>query len=933
MDNKNKLKQPLWKGSWLGCILEQAQRWSVYVNFMGQEPSIELVAGPLTQSTLLIEVTRVQTKTRLLWSKIIITTKNGTLICAGVWRWSVKNTVAILQQLVTKEIELELTKASQPLEQLKVQANAFLASDRYLRHSDIISFNSSSKSTLEAINTRLLMLLNHPFAKDTDSSATIRCLISYINDVHTPKSKIIKERNAKFVEKELNAYADFFDHVEKTPLTNEQRHAAVVFEDRNLLVAAAGSGKSSTLIGKAGYAIHRGLFKPNEIITLAFNRKAAQELNERIKLRIKPCMEGMIKAHTFHGLGYSILKKLAKSKNKKIHLITDKSIRSRLRTILNQLIQDSPEFANNWMLFISLCREPRRCDNPFESFQDYERYIERQRVARRNGLPAVYQALTGDVVRSAQELAIANWLYINGIPFIYEKSFSPCPEGWNKYEPDFYLPEVDVWYEHFALDARGKAPSHFLNYAEQAQIKRAWMSLHATDNFIETCSYQYYEETLFSDLTTKLKKLRQQFRPRPAEEVLKRIQSLGQSDALDLVIDVLNLVKSNAVSQVDFAKCMDRLQDPLRAKLFTKVFWPLHKTYSNYLRTHNKVDFNDMIIQAAEALEQGQLIIPYQFVLVDEFQDISIGRARFIKAMLKQHPNRSVLFGVGDDWQAINGFAGSDLRLFMNFESYFGATHESLLTKTFRCPQGIADVSAKFIQENKEGQKVKSVVSELDSTIRKVVDLRDITKDEDLANELGQLLSILAADQRARITAVPRTKKYSVFLLSRYSLEKTKGINEPFLNSTIRKYSDALDINFTTIHKSKGLEADYVFLLGLNAGMGLTFPSTMANDPLIDVLLHHDPFPDAEERRLFYVALTRAKRQCFVFFRKEAPSPFVLALMDSSNKNMVTYRTGELPKKCSTCGKGFMIKHSGPWGAFLGCTRFKVGNCKNKIQL
>jgi DNA helicase-4 len=144
-----------------------------------------------------------------------------------------------------------------------------------------------------------------------------------------------------------------------------------------------------------------------------------------------------------------------------------------------------------------------------------------------------------------------------------------------------------------------------------------------------------------------------------------------------------------------------------------------------------------------------------------------------------------------------------------------------------------------------------------------------------------------------------------------------------------------LNIEFITMHKSKGLEADYVFLLGLNAGWGLTFPSSMTNDPLVDMLLtQRDPFPHAEERRLFYVALTRAKKRATVLFRQFNPSPFVLELMEDRYKGRVTLRNSELPERCDACGKGFLVPRSGPYGAFLGCTRYNSnGGCTNKRKI
>jgi DNA helicase-4 len=333
-------------------------------------------------------------------------------------------------------------------------------------------------------------------------------------------------------------------------------------------------------------------------------------------------------------------------------------------------------------------------------------------------------------------------------------------------------------------------------------------------------------------------------------------------------------------------------------------------------------------------LEQGQFHSPYKLILVDEFQDISPGRARLVKALLASQ-EESVLFGVGDDWQAINGFAGSDLQLFMEFEQTFGHTREEMLTMTFRHPQGIADVGARFVMQNTKGQKPKKIISKFDEEVNGLVDLIDVYKDDNLSAELDRQLANLEIKHIADY-GLAATTKTTVFLLSRYSLDKTGGLTQRWLGNAKKKYGHALVIEFKTMHLSKGLEADYVFLLGLNAGWGLTFPSTMRNDPLVDMLLtRHDLFPYAEERRLFYVALTRAKKRSTIMFRQLSPSPFVMELMDPYYEGRVTYHGGELPVLCDRCGKGFLVRRESKHGPFLGCTRYsrEISGCTNKRRI
>lgn len=744
------------------------------------------------------------------------------------------------------------------------------------------------------------------------------------------------EKNKEIIDRELEIHSQFFNEVEKTPLTEEQQRAAIIFEDRNLLVAAAGSGKTSTLIGKVGYAIQRGLYKPNEILVLAFNKNAAEELNQRIKDRLKPWLNGQtVKAHTFHALGKIVIRQVARSRGENVRVSDPKDDKTRMQAALSALKQDKV-FLSDWVMFNALYRESLLPYDTFNSKEDYDQYIEQQRDKKRNGEPADFITLSGVVIRSGEELRIANWLFINGIPFEYERPFASVPESWNdKYEPDFYYPEIDVWHEHFALDIQGKAPSHFdKNYAKHAEEKRQWLSNIVRGRWFETRSHQCRDGSLFKHLKYTLESFGQAFRPLTTDEIDAQIKKIGQSDNLDLFLKVLPLVKGSFIDKRAFEQCAEKTYDSERARWFAKVFWPLYDAYNNSLAEESKIDFDDMIIQASQCLEQGRFHSPYKLILVDEFQDISPGRARMVKALLDTH-EESVLFGVGDDWQAINGFAGSDLQLFMEFEQTFGHTQEELLTMTFRHPQGIADVGAHFVMQNTKGQKPKKIISKFDKAVNGLVDLVDVYKDDNVCDELDRQLANLK-NRHIADHGLSDTTRTTVFLLSRYGLDKTKGLSQRWLEGAKKKYENAMTIEFKTMHQSKGLEADYVFLLGLNAGWGLTFPSTMTNDPLVDMLLNrHDLFPFAEERRLFYVALTRAKKRSTIVFRQFTPSPFVLELMSPFYEGRVTYSGGKLPVLCDLCKKGFMLKRDGPHGPFLGCTRYskETYGCKNMKKI
>ena len=427
----------------------------------------------------------------MVFSKIALNGTSGLTVLSGFSNSHAQAAAKALKLQITQEVGRRFVQAEKSLEQISGRIEDFLIQDRYLRHSDVTKFTAVVSEAPGVKMANVLRLLNHPYAPHAGQASALSQKVARLSEAMRPGSDLLQQRNNVFVGKELGNYRAFFDAVEKTPLTDEQRRAAVIFEDHNLLVAAAGSGKSSTLVGKAGYAIKRGLFKPQEILALAFNHDAAIELNDRINARIKPWLNGkIVKAHTFHGLGAALVRKVAHKQGRRTRISRPTEDKLRLQAVLNEL-SESEAFLSDWVALLSLCREPVPDDDAFSSIDDYNRYVDQQRKSKRKGEPAAFQTLAGPIVRSAEELAIANWLYVQGVPFEYERPFELLPDGWDKYQPDFYYPEINSWHEHFALNSKGEAPPHFRNYKRDANFKRGWLSTHAKDKWFETFSHQH----------------------------------------------------------------------------------------------------------------------------------------------------------------------------------------------------------------------------------------------------------------------------------------------------------------------------------------------------------------------------------------------------------------------------------------------------------
>ncbi|MCG7548626.1 UvrD-helicase domain-containing protein [Pseudoalteromonas sp. Of7M-16] len=282
------------------------------------------------------------------------------------------------------------------------------------------------------------------------------------------------------------------------------------------------------------------------------------------------------------------------------------------------------------------------------------------------------------------------------------------------------------------------------------------------------------------------------------------------------------------------------------------VFRPVLTEYQLYLSNEQSIDYDDMISRAIKYVKSGQFQSPWVHILVDEFQDISPVRAELVKVLLAQH-SRSHLFAVGDDWQSIYRFSGADLTLTTHFAQHFGPSTVMQLDKTFRYGQDLLDLASDFICQNPQ-QIVKQVRAQSVPDEPSVLITPEVSE-----NSFTLVIKKIAGNSARNV---------SVMILARYhkqlpSKEALLLLNEQYTH---------LNISAMTFHAAKGKEADYTILTGLDSD---SVPAKRKNDELVEAFLPNlEAYPDAEERRLFYVALTRAKRQAYIMSPKK-PSHFI----------------------------------------------------------
>ena len=497
----------------------------------------------------------------------------------------------------------------------------------------------------------------------------------------TEPSMCIAERNQSWLETERKNWEVLFSQVERSPLNLSQQYAVLLNDDHNLILAGAGSGKTSVLTARVAYLLQSHLAQAEELLLVAFGRDAAKEMEQRIDARIGMAAE-QVRVNTFHQLGLKILND-----------VEDGDV------VISPIALDS-NLKQAWC--VDWLKKHWMTPTNFKRWQKH----------------------------------LSNW-------------------------PIAYLAGDD------------ELGSHVEN------------------------------PKLIAWLEKQLDQL--------------AMLGLGKKELQQRLIDHHDYTRPNS----ELSLC-----------------WPCYQAWQQMLKEQKQIDFNIMISRATEYVVKGKFKSAWKFIMIDEYQDISPQRMALIQALCDQNPQTCNLFAVGDDWQSIYQFAGSDVDLTMGFTERFPHSTVHNLDTTYRFNDQLGAVANQFIQVNPN--QIRKTLNSFKQQKQKSVFIAPSSNLEKILDQLNRQAS--------------QTK--SVLLLGRNHYHK------PELLKDWQNHYRSLDIEFMTCHASKGKEADFVIIVGVDEGQ---FPARVKALHIDGALAQSsDDFPYAEERRLFYVALTRAKEKVWI---------------------------------------------------------------------
>lgn len=757
-----------------------------------------------------------------------------------------------------------------------------------------------------------------------------------------------KQANERYINQELKDNSDLFDDLDGKSLDSQQREAIVVDEDAVKVIAGAGSGKTFTIQGKVKYLTEKRDVDPSEILAISFSNASVDDLKERIA---EP-----IDIKTFHKVGKDIL-----TQYNQYSRPDTSALKRIIKRYLTKKALKNEDISKKLIEFFSFYINvpPSDDDIKYEGdLLDWQEGVDFSTLKRRFKNKQ-RETLNNEIVRSYEELYIANFLFIYGIKYTYEKIYSYPNKNFERefnkfkeflfsfneeipdelknditkdllnltdifeeyeikdYLPDFYLDDYNIYIEHFGLNRN--CENHLIGgksseeYVKEMEWKRKVHKKYGT-TLIETFSYYQSENRLLTRLAEKLQAQGVEFNEidyREVYRILLENKTIKEwEDFIVLLKTFIELFKGNNYDETKFKEFYDYvggLKDSFskdRTIAFLKIVEEIYNDYEAYLLKIKKIDFNDMINKASDCIVKNGLDLPYKYIIVDEYQDTSFTRYNLLRNICDSIGAKIMV--VGDDWQSIYSFSGCDVNIFTKFDNFFDVCETRYIEKTYRNSQQLIDASSNFVMKNPD-QTRKELKSS--KSLKYPIKLVNFDNDFDEILKFELIIKNIinqSTFKNKKILILGRNNKDIFNLLKNFNVENEYGKRKfeilgdedklrrnKFVKIVYRESPD-VNIEYRTVHQSKGLECDNVILINLknwNAG----FPNKMVDDPVLNFVKRNgDSFSYAEERRLFYVALTRTKNNVYLLAPYFKSSVFVQELKTDANVELLNLEHNRL---------------------------------------
>ena len=787
-----------------------------------------------------------------------------------------------------------------------------------------------------------------------------------------------KQANERYINQELKDNSDLFDDLDGKSLDSQQREAIVVDEDAVKVIAGAGSGKTFTIQGKVKYLTEKRDVDPSEILAISFSNASVDDLKERIA---EP-----IDIKTFHKVGKDIL-----TQYNQYSRPDTSALKRIIKRYLTKKALKNEDISKKLIEFFSFYINvpPSDDDIKYEGdLLDWQEGVDFSTLKRRFKNKQ-RETLNNEIVRSYEELYIANFLFIYGIKYTYEKIYSYPNKNFERefnkfkeflfsfneeipdelknditkdllnltdifeeyeikdYLPDFYLDDYNIYIEHFGLNRN--CENHLIGgksseeYVKEMEWKRKVHKKYGT-TLIETFSYYQSENRLLTRLAEKLQAQGVEFNEidyREVYRILLENKTIKEwEDFIILLKTFIELFKGNNYDETKFKEFYDYvggLKDSFskdRTIAFLKIVEEIYNDYEAYLLKIKKIDFNDMINKASDCIVKNGLDLPYKYIIVDEYQDTSFTRYNLLRNICDSIGAKIMV--VGDDWQSIYSFSGCDVNIFTKFDNFFDVCETRYIEKTYRNSQQLIDASSNFVMKNPD-QTRKELKSS--KSLKYPIKLVNFDNDFDEILKFELIIKNIinqSTFKNKKILILGRNNKDIFNLLKNFNVENEYGKRKfeilgdedklrrnKFVKIVYRESPD-VNIEYRTVHQSKGLECDNVILINLK-NWKAGFPNKMVDDPVLNFVKRNgDSFSYAEERRLFYVALTRTKNNVYLLAPYFKSSVFVQELKTDANVELLNLEHNRLEtlKNIEKNGERYVIP-----------TKLKCPVCKTGVVL